>query len=434
MDELLSQAKKIAAQAEVFQVFSHRTPVKFEANRLKQIQTKESSSTALRLIKDGKIGFAQVTGPVDAEALVNMALDTSQFGTQAKFDFPGSQVYPLVEIFDPQVDEVAIDAMVELGEQLIAAIVGHTPDIMCEASITKGTISIHIGNSNGGEASYNKSFFTMGLEGVIVQDDDMLFVGDSQSSCHPIPDFKLLAEEIITQLELAKRKVNISSKPMPVIFKPHGVTSALIAPLMSAFNGKIVLMGASPLKDQLGNELFDQKISLWDDATIPYQVASCPCDDEGIPGRRTPLIDRGVVSQFLYDLQTAGLASTRSTGNGSRSGGLPAPSPNSLVINEGKTPFKDMIKDIKQGLVIEQLMGATQGNVLNGDFSGNVLLGYKIEEGEITGRVKDTMVSGNVYQVLKQLTAVGNDTRWVGGFLLTPSLYCPSLSVATKEG
>jgi len=79
-------------------------------------------------------------------------------------------------------------------------------------------------------------------------------------------------------------------------------------------------------------------------------------------------------------------------------------------------------------------MGAEQGNILNGDFSGNVLLGYKVERGEITGRVKNTIVAGNVYEVLSQLEAVGQEARWVGGLLLTPCLYCPSLSVATRSG
>jgi PmbA protein len=432
MEEILSRAKKVAEQAEVFQVVSRRTPVKFEANQLKQIQTKESTATALRLIKDGRIGFAQVAGSVDSESMVNMALETCKFGAEARFDFPASKVYPEVAIYDPQVDKVTIDEMVQVGEQLIAAVRQHTPEILCEASVGKGTASVHIINSRGGEASYEKSFYSLGIEGIIVENSEMLFVGDSQSSCHPVLDFKSLAEEVIMQLELAKRKVSLASQLMPVIFKPNGVASALISPLMTAFNGKIVFMGASPLKDKRGHQSFDKKLSLCDDATIPYQVASCPCDDEGVTAQRTMLIENGVVSQFLYDLQTAGLANARSTGNGSRSGGLPAPSVNSLVIEEGKTSFHDMVANITQGLVIEQLIGATQGNVLNGDFSGNVLLGYKIENGEITGRVKDTMVSGNVYQVLKQIESIGNDGRWVEGFFRTPSIYCPRLSVATK--
>ena len=434
MEDILSLAKRRAEQAEVFHVSSKMTPVHFEANRLKQIQTKESTSTALRLIRGGKIGFAQANGLIKPKALVNMAMETCQFGSPAKFDFPGPNAYPQVDILDSQVDEVSTNDMVELGEQLIAAVRSHTPDIVCEASVTKGVSSVHIINSAGGEASYSRSFFDLSLEGVLVQGDDMLFVGDGQSSCHPVLNFKAVAGEITMQLELAKKNVSVPSRPMPVIFTPMGVASSLIAPLVTAFNGKIVLDGASPLKDKRHKQVFDNRFSLWDDATLPYQIASCPCDDEGMPSQPTPLVDHGVVSRFLYDLQTAALANTESTGNGSRHGGLPTPSPSSLVISEGAVSFWDMVSNMKLGLIIEQLMGAEQGNTLNGDFSGNVLLGYKVERGEITGRVKDTMVSGNVYHVLRQLEAIGREARWIGGLLRTPCLYCPSLSVATKAG
>lgn len=434
MEEILSRARKVAEQAEVFQVSSISTPVHFEANRLKQIQTKESTSTALRLIRSGKSGFAQVNGSIEPEVLINMAAEACEFGIPANFDFPSPKVYPQVDIFDSQADEIAIDDMVELGEQLIATIKQHTPDILCEASVTKGTISVHIANSEGSQVSYKKSFFDLSLEGVLIQDDDMLFVGDSQSSCHPILNYKEVAEEVTRQLELAKKNVSISSKQMPVIFTPMGVASSLISPLILAFNGKMVLEGASPLGDKQGKQLFSKRFFLWDDATVPYQIASCPCDDEGMPSQKTPLIDGGMVSQFLYDLQTAALANTQSTGNGSRHGGLPTPSPSSLIIGEGDVTFQDMVRDIKEGMLIYQLIGAEQGNILNGDFSGNVLLGFKVERGEITGRVKDTMVSGNIYQILGQLEAIGKETKWVGGLLQTPCLYCPSLSVTTKAG
>ncbi|MFC2052047.1 metallopeptidase TldD-related protein, partial [Chloroflexota bacterium] len=198
-------------------------------------------------------------------------------------------------------------------------------------------------------------------------------------------------------------------------------------------NGKIVLEGASPVGNKLGQVVFDEKLCLYDDSTIAYRPGSHPCDDEGVSSQRTPLIEQGVVTGFLYDLQTAALTHTQSTGNGHRSrGGLPSPSPNAFIIAPGKTTFDEMVSDIKEGLVIEQLMGAGQGNVLGGDFSGNVLLGYKVENGKITGRVKDTMLSGNIYQLLKQIAAIGSEAKWVGGFLSTPPLYFPSVSVASK--
>jgi PmbA protein len=111
---------------------------------------------------------------------------------------------------------------------------------------------------------------------------------------------------------------------------------------------------------------------------------------------------------------------------------LPSPAASALVISPGTVTFNEMVKDIKEGLVVEQLMGAEQGNILGGDFSGNVLLGYKVESGELVGRVKDTMVSGNVYKILKDIAAIGSETRWVGGFCQTPPFYCKGLSVSSK--
>jgi PmbA protein len=103
VERILSIARKHADAAEVFQVNSHRTPVQFEANRLKQIQTKESTATAIRIVKNGRIGFAQASGKIDPDELVKMALDTSQFGYEVNFEFPSSQTYRDVEVYDKDI-------------------------------------------------------------------------------------------------------------------------------------------------------------------------------------------------------------------------------------------------------------------------------------------------------------------------------------------
>ena len=323
--------------------------------------------------------------------------------------------------------------MITLGEEMISAVKGHTPDIICEADVSRDTISVDIINSSGNQASYSKSTFSLGIEGSLIRGTDMLFVAEGESSCHPLTDVKSITDVVLRQLDRAKEQAAAATKSMPAIFTANGVASALVSPLISAFNGKIVLEGASPIGNRLGEKVFDEKLHLCDDATIAYRPGSQPFDDEGVASRRMPLIQNGVPLNFLYDLQTAARAGKESTGNGHRSGGgLPSPAANALIIQEGDTSFEDMLADIKEGLVIEYLMGAGQGNVLGGDFSGNVLLGYKVENGKIVGRVKDTMVSGNIYQVLKQITAVGSDARWIGGFLKSPSLYCPNISVSVK--
>jgi PmbA protein len=190
--------------------------------------------------------------------------------------------------------------------------------------------------------------------------------------------------------------------------------------------------GSSPIGKKLGETVFDTNLTILDNPLVPYNTGSCPCDDEAVPCQVTPLITKGVVSNFYYDLQTAARAKTKSTGNGQRQGGLPGPSYHACVVTPGTISFDDMVKNTKEGIIVEQLLGAGQGNMLGGDFSGNVLLGYKIENGEIVGRVKDTMISGNVYQLLKNITAIGSDTKWVSGSLSTPSICCADVSVASR--
>ena len=433
MEDILNIAKKVAEEAEVFLVSLKETPVGFEANRLKMLETRESTAVSLRIVRDGRIGLASTTRLDDPQGLVDMAVEVAQFGAEARFVLPSGEVYPQIEVYDSDVETIAIEEMVEKGDSLIAKVLNHTPELVCEAGVAKSVGTVNIMNSRGGQASYRKTFFTVAIEGTLIRDTDMLFVGEFDSSCQPTKEFKPLADSVIEQLELAKRTASVSTGKLPVVFTPKGVRSAFITPLALAFNGKMVLEGASPLVGKRGERLFDERLSLWDDATIDYRPASRPCDDEGMPSQRTPLIEKGVVAEFLYDLQTAAIAGSRSTGSGSRvGGGMPTPSVSALVIEEGDTAFEDMIRDMKEGLVIEMLIGAGQGNVLGGEFSGNVLLGYKVENGEIVGRVKDTMVSGNIYDVLKELAAIGRKAKWVGGTLWTPALYLTGLAVASK--
>jgi PmbA protein len=433
MEEILNLARKVSEAAEVFEITSEETPVNFEANRLKAIQSKQSSSVSLRIIKNGKLGYAAASGQIDPQKLVDIAVETAQFGIEAKFEFPSIRSFPQVKIIDPQVDAVPISEMIQLGQKMIDPILKDTPGILCEAGVAKDTSTLKVTNTRGGQAEYRKTTFGMGVGGTLVRDTDMLFVGESQESCHPLKDTKAITDIVLRQLELARNQAAVVTREMPVVFTPDGVVSAFIAAFMSAFSGKTVLEGASPIGKRLGETVFDKKLSLYDDPTIDFAPRSRPCDDEGVPSQKTPLIENGVVRNFLYDLQTAGQAKARSTGSGSRGrGGIMAPSPSAFTISTGEATFEEMVADIKEGLVVEQLMGAEQGNVLGGDFSGNVLLGYKIENGKLVGRVKNTMVSGNVYEILKDIAALGKAARWVGGGILVPHFYCSKLSVASK--
>ena len=185
---ILSKAAKVSQGAEVFMFTSEETPVAFEANKLKSLQSKESTSISLRLFKDGRIGFASSNKPEDIDGLVKSAVETAQFGAPAGYKLPSPGLYPDTQVFDPATEKVGLQKMVALGEEMVAALVAHTPEILCEASVGRNSLSIRIANSSGLDVEYNKSGFGIGIEGTVIHGSDMLFVGESQSSCSPVLD------------------------------------------------------------------------------------------------------------------------------------------------------------------------------------------------------------------------------------------------------
>lgn len=434
LERILDLAKRSAEQAEVFAVSSEETPVRFEANHLKQLSTRQTQGVALRLIKNGRIGFAASTAPDDVEGLVGMALDVAAFSAEARFSFPPRASYPDVAVYDEAALAVSTDAMAQLGQSLIDRIRMDAPDLLCEGGVRRSVQRVRLVNSAGADAGYRRTSFGLHVEGTLVRGTDMLFVGDGDVSCHPITSTDDITRNVLQQLAWARETASpCTTGRLPVIFTPDGFASAFSAPLESAFSGRSVYLGSSPIGHRRGERVYDERITITDDATMAFRPSSRIVDDEGVPSRPLPLVERGVIAGFLYDLQTAGLAGVESTGHGERSlATQPGVSSSTVVVTEGDTTFDAMVRGIDEGVVVEALMGATQGNVEGGDFSGNVLLGYKIERGKIVGRVKNTMVAGNAHQALASVMAVGSGGRWVSGSLYVPPIAFTGLSVSAN--
>jgi len=329
---------------------------------------------------------------------------------------------------------VAVDDMVQIGQSLIDAVRRAEPNLLCDGQVRRSSGRVTLANTNGGRFTYEATMLSAFVYGNLIRGTDMLFVGDGDASCSPQLETKRMEETIVRQLEYSRRNAECRTAEMPVIFTSTGVADALAGPLVMAFNGRLVHQGQSPLAGCLGDEKYDRRISISDDATLAMRPASRPFDDEGVASRRIPLIDKGTVRSFMYDLQTAGLAKTSPTGSAERSlTSQPSISSTSLVFETGDTTFDEMVRGIKEGIVVEELMGAGQGNVMGGDLSGNVLLGYKIEDGEIAGRVKDTIVALNVHEALRSVVAVGSEARWVSGSVFAPPLLFGRLAVSAKS-
>lgn len=434
IESILGQTLPLCEEAEIFQLSHWDESVTFEANNLKMVECRESSGFAVRLIKNGKVGFSSTNNLEDTQALLSNAIETAPFGAEASIEFPSYTNFTPVNVYDKNVESEPVETLIELGQNVIEKVLSNEPELLCDADVTRGITTITIMNSRGGYANYTKSIFSISLSGTLIKNTDMFFVGDGEISCAISVDSDHLANSIIWQLENGRNIAKPMSGDMEVLFTPNGVGAALLAPLLSGFSGKAVLEGSSPLVEKLDEQLLDKRISIWDDPGLNLVPGSRMCDDEGVPTNRMALIDRGIISNFLYDLQTAGQAGTSSTGNAHRSlNSLPTPGISVTVMSNGQDSFDDMVHNMKNGIIVESLLGVGQSNILGGDFKANVLLGYHVSNGQIVGRLKDTVIDGNVYTVLKELAGIGGVSKWVGGSLKTPSVYCHNVSVATKN-
>ena len=428
MKELLNKAAGLADEAELFTQTSAEQSVTFQANKLKDISRSDSHAQTLRLIRDGRLGSAQSSKPHSEADLLRYAADTVAFGSPVNYSWQGAAELVELQLFDPRVEAVTEAEMLAIAADMVAALNQFDPGIMALAGVSKAVVEYALDNSAGFAGTQRTTQWGMYFGGELVNDDGFLFIYDQQAGTRLLSDTGRMKQSVIESFRLARNIVALPSGEYPVIFAPREV-SCLVNPLLACLNGKAVSQGVSPLKARLGDLVFDPRVSLRDDAHIDGAIGSRSFDREGIATRPHALIDRGIVSSFLLDLQSAAELKMAPTGNG----GLNGPAANNVVLASGELSYADMLSDIKEGVLIDMTMGAWAGNPYGGQVSGNISLGYKIENGRLVGRIKDAMFSVNIFSALAgQLHSLSREQVWHGNNLF-PYIRLNDVNISAKQ-
>jgi len=431
--DILTQLKQQAEQVEVVNLQSEKTTVEYEANQLKTCTVAETKGAAVRVIRKGRLGFSASTDETSLEKLAANALESASYGDKAPFSFPASQPAPAVRTFDPAIKDLPIDRLVEMGKEMLDLVLPVEANLRCNIVLERSFVTANIRNHTGLDVSFQTSPLSIGVEIDRIEGDDVLILFDQLGTTLWEKGYMDFACRLVEKLKQARTIASIKPGKMPVLFSPTGAL-ALLLPLSQGLNGKEVYKGTSPVKGKTGEKLFDEKLTLLDDGTIDGKFASASYDDEGIPHRRNTLIEQGVLKGFVYDLKTAAQSGVASTGNASRQLFYPPePSFTNLVIQPGQTSLKDILAGIDEGILVEDLLSLGQGNILSGAFSNPLALAFKIERGEIVGRVKDMSIAGNVYDLLKEVAAISQEAQWVYSTYYTPYLLIPEMNVAGKS-
>ena len=438
INEVIDKSKKIFDQYEIYSITSENHPISFESNKLKEITKKQTSGFAMRGIKNNRIGLSSTTNPLKFGQLIENVKNLSTYGSKTKMVFPSDTIYNNIPIFDKSLSLVSEDKIIENIKSFIDKLLSISSNILVDSKIGWVTGNTRIINSSGFDNNYDYSESYFYANANLIRGDDMLNVWNGCSSRTMLSESELDKSffKIKRNLEWAKNtSKSVNSKgELPVIFTPEGFLSTFLGPLLEGFNGKNFLNKTSPIINLLGKQYLDKKLSIRDNPHSNELTGSKPFDDEGTPTRVVNFVQNGILGEPYYDLQTASQLNLNSSGSGGRSISTNLyPSISNIEIDNGDENFSDLISTVKDGIIVDSLLGAGQGNELGGEFKANLSLGYRIINGEIVGRVKDTMISGNVYECLSRIESISKDVENVYGSAKIPAIKCTGVNVASSN-
>ena len=219
----------------------------------------------------------------------------------------------------------------------------------------------------------------------------------------------------------------VKTQQTPLIFAPE-IARSLIGAIFDAASGDSIYRGASFFTGKLGEQVAAESVTVIDDGTIIGGFGTSPFDGEGLPSRRTVIVENGMLTNYLLNTYTARKLGMKSTGNASRGlAGNPGIGAGNLFLTAGSQTPEEILRDVPSGLYVTELMGPGV-NMVTGDYSRGAV-GLWIENGELTYPVQEITIAGNLKDMFRNITAIGNDLEFRGS-VASPTLRIDGMTIA----
>lgn len=393
--------------------------INFQDSALRDVQCREVSGKAVRLMQDGRIGTAPGALETPLERLLETARTLSAYGRAETFRLPeGDGRLREQSHGDAQVKEVTVEAARDLAERLLQEVGKRLPEWSLTGSVTVGDAVNRLITSRGIDQRFEERAGGFFVQATLPREGDILDVGIMRSAFPRNGELERVVEELVWRARQAETVTDMPAGEYPLLLHPEALDGFLDA-LSQAVSGRAVFEGLSPLKDKIGIPIFSENISLTDNALDKSLSGYSPFGDEGTIPEPVSLIDSGRLMSFLTNLEYAARMGHPHTGHGSRfPGSLDGSGPSgdagisgsSWVMNAGDTPFADMMAGISDGVYLVGSYDVWSGNLIGGDISGSTHLAYRIRNGKPDGRIKNMRVSGNLYRMLgEQLVTMSKE-------------------------
>lgn len=386
---------------------------------------------------NGKMGTAScdVWNKDKVKFLVNEIVNNAKVieSTDPTFIFKGSEKYHKTSTFNKNLEKISIDEKMAKLRQLETNLKNYDKRIIEVEEVSYDEcFSTHtLMNSHGLKLSQKLNYFVYG-GAVIAKNGDQTKSGGDLFLANDFTKFdtndltKKICDQTLRKLDGEPCK----SDAYPAVLDADVVKSLLI-PYIGHSEAEEVQKNSSLFKDKINQKIASSKVTILD-MPLAKTIFSRWFDDEGVACYNKPIIKKGVLQTYLYNLTTAAKDNVQSTGNGAKTGGKIGTTSALLVMKPGKTSLEDLLKKVNNGVYITEVSGLHAGlNAQSGNFSLQAT-GYRVENGKIGKGLDIITVSGNLLDIFKNVITVGSDAKLFLSGVVCPSVQVKSIKVGGK--
>ena len=425
-----------ADEAEAYGVSAVEREASIEHNDVGVGIFHEESGIGIRILKNGALGFSSVN--MLRKDDVNVAVDAAV--RIASWSLPDvynklpkpSQIRRISGVLDPAAFQFRSEDALRHAVEMLNEATGFDRRVTVDSGVFNASlVTDAVANSNGVECTESMSSFSWYIMGMAVEGADVSSFDFQFDGTHHMKDIAvtgtahLFAENVVSSLGSKK----CDGFKGTLVLSPQAAVELVLPTLLSSVNSNNVQKGRSKFAGKLGEEVSCRDLSIIDDATWSEGLAASSFDREGVPHRLISIIDKGLLKSYLYNTYTAGKDCVDSTGHAAGDEeSSPRVGETNVIINPGSKKIDDIIAEVKKGVFVTRFSGNV--NPVSGDFSGVVKGGQLILNGEKKHSLKETMIAGNIFDMLKNISGISRDRNKIFNYIL-PYIRVEDISVTS---
>ena len=426
-----------ASEAEAYLVKGKMFYVSFEANDIKLAKSEISDGIGIRVFKNKGLGFASVN-TLSQEKVLDAVSNAVRLASLAPSDEANSlpslsgPLPSIKDLYDPNAEKIGMDQILDYASRLLKTALNYDKRILVDSGIFAGSIGENaVVNSKGIKVTEKGNSFDYGIFGMAQDRGEVSCFQYEFDTTRKIAEINVIkvamtfAERVLKSLGAKKGETFKGT----ILLEPE-VFGDFLGVIINAVSANNVQKKMSRWIGQLNQKVTSDCLIIEDNGLLPGGAASSAFDREGVIRQPLKIIEKGILNSYLYNSYSANKENRASTGHaagGTRS--IPGIGPSNILICPGEKPQADLIKEIKKGLFVTRL--SVQPNPFSGDFSGVVKGGFLIEDGELKRPVIETMIAGNIFSLLNQISGLSSERKKVSSFLIP---FCRIEDVSITSG